>query len=58
MNSLLLTGGRVVDPANHFDAVADVLLLDGKVSAVGQKLFPRLPTWKNSTPAAKLSPPD
>lgn len=38
MNSLLLTGGRVVDPANHFDSVADVLLLDGKVSAVGKKL--------------------
>lgn len=38
MNSLLLTGGRVVDPANHFDAVADVLLLDGKISAVGKNL--------------------
>jgi dihydroorotase len=38
MNSLLLTGGRVVDPANHFDAIADVLLLDGKVSAIGAAL--------------------
>ena len=38
MNSLLLTGGRVIDPANHFDAVADVLLLKGKVSAVGKNL--------------------
>jgi len=38
MNSLLLTGGRVVDPANHFDSIADVLLLDGKVSAVGKNL--------------------
>ena len=38
MNSLLLTGGRVVDPANHFDAIADVLILDGKISAVGQDL--------------------
>jgi dihydroorotase len=38
MNSLLLTGGRVVDPANKFDAIADVLILDGKISAVGQKL--------------------
>ena len=25
MNSLLLAGGRVVDPANQFDAPADVL---------------------------------
>jgi dihydroorotase len=38
MNSLLLTGGRVVDPANHFDSIADVLILDGKISAVGKKL--------------------
>jgi dihydroorotase len=38
MNSLLLTGGRVVDPANHFDSIADVLILDGKISAVGKNL--------------------
>jgi len=38
MNSLLLTGGRVVDPANKFDAIADVLILVGKISAVGKKL--------------------
>ena len=38
MNSLLLTGGRVIDPANNFDAIADVLLLDGKISAIGKKL--------------------
>ena len=38
MNSLLLTGGRVVDPANDFDSIADVLILDGKISAVGKKL--------------------
>ena len=38
MNSLLVTGGRVVDPANHFDSAADVLILDGKISAVGKNL--------------------
>jgi dihydroorotase len=38
MNSLLLTGGRVVDPANHFDSPADVLVIDGKISAVGKNL--------------------
>jgi predicted amidohydrolase len=26
MNSLLLTGGRVIDPASRFDAIADVLI--------------------------------
>ena len=38
MNSLLLTGGRVIDPANHFDAIADVLVLNGKISAIGKQL--------------------
>src|SRR5580693_870669 len=38
MNSLLVTGGRVVDPANHFDSIADVLIVDGKISAVGTGL--------------------
>ncbi|MFM1770241.1 MAG: Dihydroorotase [Verrucomicrobiota bacterium] len=35
MSSLLLTGGRVLDPARQFDATADVLLRDGRVAAVG-----------------------
>lgn len=34
--SLLIRGGRVVDPATGMDAVADVLLRDGKVAAVGK----------------------
>ncbi|MDE3066356.1 MAG: dihydroorotase [Verrucomicrobiota bacterium] len=40
MAALLLTGGRVLDPANHLDATADVLILDGKISAVGKPLPP------------------
>ena len=35
MNSLLLTGGRVIDPANRFDGVADLLLSQGKIAAIG-----------------------
>ena len=35
MNSLLLTGGRVIDPANRLDAVADVLIIQGKIAALG-----------------------
>src|SRR5437870_584518 len=35
MNSLLLTGGRVIDPANRFDAVADLLIVEGKIAALG-----------------------
>ncbi len=38
MAALLLTGGRVVDPANRLDATADVLIQDGKISAVGKNI--------------------
>ena len=34
MNNLLIRGGRVIDPANDFDGVADVLIVDGKIAAV------------------------
>src|SRR5688572_832465 len=36
--SILLRGGRVLDPANSLDAVQDVLLQDGKVTKLGSKL--------------------
>src|SRR5258705_8156022 len=35
MNSLLLVGGRVIDPANGFDGAADILVVDGKIAALG-----------------------
>ncbi|MEV0678717.1 amidohydrolase family protein [Actinosynnema sp. NPDC050436] len=35
---VLLRGGRVIDPGTGLDEVADVLVRDGKVAAVGQDL--------------------
>ncbi len=35
---LLITGGRVIDPASGFDGVADVVILDGKITQVGDDL--------------------
>src|SRR5205807_10450989 len=35
MNSLLLQGGRVISPGDNLDQVADVLIVDGKISAIG-----------------------
>ena len=43
MNSLLLTGGRVIDPANKVDSVSDVLILNGKISAVGADAAAKAP---------------
>ena len=33
--SITLRGGRLIDPANHIDEVADLHIADGKVQAVG-----------------------
>lgn len=38
MGGLLITGGRVVDPASGMDAVGDVAVLDGRIVAVGTGL--------------------
>ncbi len=38
MSSLLITGGRVIDPASGFDGAADVAISDGRVSAIGPGL--------------------
>ena len=38
MSSVLLQGGRVIDPANDRDETADVLLSNGKIAAVGSGL--------------------
>src|SRR5207248_2867808 len=35
MSSLLLDGGRVLDPANRLDRRADLLIADGKIAAIG-----------------------
>src|SRR5690349_3416667 len=38
MNSLLLTGGRVIDPANRLDEAKDILIKNGKIAAIGGNL--------------------
>lgn len=34
-NALLIQNGRVVDPAQNLDQIADVLIVDGKIAALG-----------------------
>ena len=43
MNSLLLTGGRVIDPANHLDSLSDVLIVDGKIAVIGPDAASKAP---------------
>ena len=38
MSSILITGGRVIDPASGFDALAEVLIRDGRIVEVGTAL--------------------
>lgn len=38
MRALLVRGGRIVDPSQNLDAVSDLLLRDGVVAAIGERL--------------------
>src|SRR5690349_11764895 len=38
MSGLVISGGRVVDPASGMDAIGDVAVVDGKIAAVGTSL--------------------
>ena len=38
MGGLVISGGRVVDPASGMDAIGDVAVLEGKIAAVGTGL--------------------
>ena len=38
MRPLLLTGGRLLDPSIHLDATGDLLLVNGRVEAVGGRI--------------------
>src|SRR5882724_4723409 len=42
-NSMLLTGGRVIDPASKLDQVTDVLVTGGKIAAVGAEAKAQAP---------------
>jgi dihydroorotase len=38
MSAVLLRGGRVIDPSQSLDETADVLIVDGKIEAVGARV--------------------
>lgn len=40
MHDLLIKGGRVVDPANSTDRIADIAISEGKVAEIGEDLSP------------------
>ena len=43
MSSLLIVGGRVIDPATGFDGHAEVLIRDGRIVATGTGLAAEAP---------------
>lgn len=38
MKSILIKGGRIVDPANAIDRVADILTADGRIAKIGNNI--------------------
>jgi dihydroorotase len=54
MTRLLIRGGRVIDPANGVDMKGDLLIVDGRIAAVGPKLALREPQGERVIEAAGL----
>ncbi len=52
MSALLLNGGKVIDPANQIDEPADVLIVDGKIAAVGADISSQTPPDAESVDCA------
>ena len=38
MSSILLTGGRVIDPSQRHDDLADVLIVDDRIEKIGPRV--------------------
>ena len=54
-DSLLIKGGRVIDPANNIDKIADVLIIDGKIAAVDTDI--KIETQHEYNAAGKIVTP-
>src|SRR5436190_16172995 len=54
MNALLLTAGRIIDPANKLDVPADLLILDGKIAAIGKDASAKAPAEAERIDAAGM----
>lgn len=44
MNTIALIGGRIIDPANRIDLIGDLLIEDGRISALGESLSAKIPS--------------
>jgi dihydroorotase len=53
---LLIKGGRVIDPASGFDAIADLALADGMLLAIGQMPPDFVPTQTIDASACVVAP--
>jgi len=54
MNALLVTGCRVIDPANRLDDAADVLIIEGKIATVGRQAAAQAPSDTERFPVPGL----
>ena len=53
MSALLLTGGRILDPASHTDvSSSDLLIVDGKIVGHGAAIAGRVPADAERVPVA------
>ena len=51
MATLLIRGGRVIDPAQDIDRIADLRIVDGRIAGIGPaRPAPDVPTRRSTRP--------
>ena len=56
MGGLVISGGRVVDPASGMDAIGDIAVVDGRISAVGTDLGSAVKGFKDGMKSEEEKP--
>ena len=56
MNTII-RNGRIIDPANKRDEIADLLIVDGRIADLSATLNPQLRTRRDRCRATRSSPP-
>ena len=41
MSTIILAGGRVIDPSQNLDEIADIAIVDGRIDSIGRGLTPK-----------------
>jgi dihydroorotase len=54
MNAIIIHNGRIIDPANQRDEVADLAIVDGRIAALSAVRHSALSSWPKGNPQSEI----